>query len=102
MNLTRQNLNRMVRSGNRIGRMKLAECLRLLGVSRRWSRTHFVTIGRNAEARLWDLCERAKQLYLAGVKRIRTDFAENHEAAVVWNALWAQAKKLFNRRGIEI
>lgn len=100
VNLTRQSLNRMVRSGNRISRMKLAECLRLLGVPRI---SHGVVIGNGVnQSRLWDLCEQAKQLYLAGVKRIRTDFAENHEAAVVWNALWAQAKKLFNRRGIEI
>lgn len=28
--------------------------------------------------------------------------AEINELSVIWNALWAQAKRLFLRRGIEI
>ncbi len=98
MKLDRQHLRKIVHVRGKIERMTLATCLRLLGVPVRPGR---VTIGRAVnQSFLWDLCEQAKRLYIEGVKRIRTDFAENHEAAVGWNALWAQARKLFARRGI--
>jgi hypothetical protein len=99
MKLTRK-YRQLIRQSNRIGRMKLATCLRWLGVPAKRGNAALVT--RASVSALYTLFETAKLRYLAGAKRIRTDLAENHEAAVVWNALWAHAKKLFLKRGIEI
>lgn len=84
-------------------RMTLKQCLKILGVSRRkTSQTNngFLPHKGASETWLWDLFDEAKRCWLSGVKRIRTDFAENHEAAAIWNGLWRRAKELFQRKGI--
>jgi len=87
---------RIVRGKVQPNRLRLADCLKILGL-----RIRGISHYRNYhDHQLWDLFYRAKSEWVKEIKKIHPDRGGCDKKCAHWNSVWTQSEKLFKRLGI--